>query len=329
MDFDKIFDQRDAYSPLQVTAILRCASSKLGSQKFKNITLLTGGFNNVNYAVENESGDRFVLRISDSLSRFSSELAVLDRLNETDNTIPVPKVLWREQEGLPGGVSAAAINFIDGILLSRIAHDLDDKNSEKLYRQLGVLASKIHSFKFNTYGFLDDNWKPIDMAVNYHSWTLDYLLGCLKEDRLIARLGKDRHLRLSRCAHQNNELLSPPVQPTFCHGDFNQKNVLVSRDKRGNYNIAAILDWEYALAGSPAMDIGNLFRYEDHSSGINSRGFEDGYRSNGGILSNTWRDESLYIDLLALCGFLTSSEIRPGTYKSIIERIDSTINYFS
>ena len=329
MDYDKIFDQPNSPPPLQVTAILESASSELGSPALRTITPLTGGFNNNNYAVTNESGDRFILRISESSTRLATELAVLDRLNEIDNDIPVPEVLWHGQEGLPGGVSAAAINFIDGVLLSRITHDLDDRRSEKIYRQLGILASKIHATTFNSFGFLDTNWQPIDAASNYHSWTFDYLLECLEQDCLQARIGKDRHSRLSRCAHQKSALLTPPEQPTLCHGDFNQKNVLVTKNRQGDYDIAAILDWEYALAGSPTMDIGNLFRYEAHLSGINSRGFESGYKNNGGTLSSQWRDESRFIDLLALCGFLTSCESRPATYKSIIERIDSTINYFS
>ena len=43
------------------------------------------------------------------------------------------------------------------------------------------------------------------------------------------------------------------------HSDFNPKNILVDPASGA---VTAVLDWEYAHAGSPYADLGNLLRFE-------------------------------------------------------------------
>ena len=43
------------------------------------------------------------------------------------------------------------------------------------------------------------------------------------------------------------------------HGDFNVKNLLLDP---GNWQVTALLDWEFAHAGTPFTDLGNLLRFE-------------------------------------------------------------------
>jgi aminoglycoside phosphotransferase (APT) family kinase protein len=43
------------------------------------------------------------------------------------------------------------------------------------------------------------------------------------------------------------------------HSDFNPKNILVDP---GTGEVTGLLDWEYAHAGSPFTDLGNLLRFE-------------------------------------------------------------------
>jgi aminoglycoside phosphotransferase (APT) family kinase protein len=50
-----------------------------------------------------------------------------------------------------------------------------------------------------------------------------------------------------------------PPRPVLVHSDLNSKNLLVDPD---TWELAAVLDWEFAHAGSPAADVGNLTRFE-------------------------------------------------------------------
>jgi aminoglycoside phosphotransferase (APT) family kinase protein len=45
------------------------------------------------------------------------------------------------------------------------------------------------------------------------------------------------------------------------HGDFSRANVLIQRG-RAHSQVAAVLDWEFAVSGSPLIDVGHFLRYE-------------------------------------------------------------------
>jgi hypothetical protein len=66
-----------------------------------------------------------------------------------------------------------------------------------------------------------------------------------------------RHRMCSRSA----QLASLGTETRLVHGDFNRRNVIVRRSQ-GRRSVAAILDWEFAIAGSPLTDVANFLRYE-------------------------------------------------------------------
>ena len=51
------------------------------------------------------------------------------------------------------------------------------------------------------------------------------------------------------------------------HGDLNPKNVLVDPDR---LELTAVLDWEFAHAGHPWTDVGNLVRFERHPAYVSA-----------------------------------------------------------
>lgn len=53
-------------------------------------------------------------------------------------------------------------------------------------------------------------------------------------------------------------LLAPGRRRSLVHSDLNPKNVLVGPSSE----VAAVLDWEFAHAGHPATDLGNLLRHD-------------------------------------------------------------------
>lgn len=54
------------------------------------------------------------------------------------------------------------------------------------------------------------------------------------------------------------------TQRSLVHADANPKNVLVERLGKV-WQVTAVLDWEFALSGTPLMDLGNLLRFEDRA----------------------------------------------------------------
>ena len=103
------------------------------------------------------------------------------------------------------------------------------------------------------------------------------------------------------------------------HGDFNPTNILVR-----NGRVTGILDWEFAHANTPYMDIGNLLRNIDptHHDDI-ARGLESG----GMRLPHDWQVRAALIDLGSHLEFLTSQ--RSDDFKRLcVARIKRFIERF-
>src|ERR1700757_287297 len=62
------------------------------------------------------------------------------------------------------------------------------------------------------------------------------------------------------------------------HCDYNLKNILI-RQIGSVWKVAGVLDWEFAIAGSPLVDIGNFLRFEDELPPGFSGSFIKGYLS--------------------------------------------------
>lgn len=79
-------------------------------------------------------------------------------------------------------------------------------------------------------------------------------------ERLAGWPAADRD-RLRRVAEPAQDLLDTVGRACVVHSDLNPKNVLVDR---GTGTVSAVLDWEFAHAGHPWTDVGNLLRFERH-----------------------------------------------------------------
>lgn len=70
----------------------------------------------------------------------------------------------------------------------------------------------------------------------------------------------ERRARVERCTDEAPLLRSVDHVARLVHGDFNPKNLLVSRTP-GGWQVAAALDWEFRFSGCPYGDAANLLRF--------------------------------------------------------------------
>jgi aminoglycoside phosphotransferase (APT) family kinase protein len=112
--------------------------------------------------------------------------------------------------------------------------------------------------------------------------------------------------------------------PRLVHCDFSRRNLLVRCDA-GRWSVAAVLDWEFAVAGSPLIDFGNFLRYERGTRPLVEPHFSHGYRSAGGTLPEDWRALARIVDLTALCESLTRDELPDDVQRELIELVCSTV----
>ena len=76
------------------------------------------------------------------------------------------------------------------------------------------------------------------------------------------------------------------------HCDFGNRNILVDCVD-GRWQVAAVLDWEFALSGSPLLDVGNFLRYETPDMPLREPYFSRAFVESGGFLPDDWRPLSL------------------------------------
>jgi aminoglycoside phosphotransferase (APT) family kinase protein len=142
----------------------------------------------------------------------------------------------------------------------------------------------------------------------------------LASDLVRKRLG-DIASRVHDFAWHHDDALSASRSTSgIAHGDFNAANILVRRVD-GRWTIVAILDWEFAFAGSIAYDIGNFLRYERASNPRFEPWFSRGLFDGGVDLSGNWRTIARAADLSALCELLT----RPAMPGAVVDEIRDLI----
>lgn len=108
------------------------------------------------------------------------------------------------------------------------------------------------------------------------------------------------------------------------HGDFNKRNTLVRCDE-GRWTVAAVLDWEFAVSGTPLADVGNFLRYERTARPIAEPHFSAGYRAAGGELPEDWRRLARIVDLVALSESLSREQLPDQVTAELVELVRATI----
>ncbi len=325
MDFKAKYDQRPSSPSSLPPEIVLEAASQLSSSGLRNSAVLSGGFSTTNILVEFADGDRRVLRLSPQHERLQMEADLLDYLSREAPQVPVPKVLWRASEHFPGGLGAFAMTYVEGHLLANIEDSLSTADCRDICEQLALVAARIHDLRFTQCGLLGPGPKVTEPFTSYATGTVGFMQSCLDDANLQRRLGSERCRRLQRSLIHRPDLHQPSATHQLCHSDFNQKNFLIRRDTNGRQHLAAVLDWEFAFSGASVIDIGNLLRFEHESPVVEGAWFADAYRAAGGHLDKTWREQTLFADLLAQCAFLIAPEELPKTFRTAIGVIDRTL----
>lgn len=113
-------------------------------------------------------------------------------------------------------------------------------------------------------------------------------------------------------------------QTCLVHGDFSRRNLLVER-LRERWKVTAVLDWEFAVSGSPLCDMGNFLRYERDSRPLAEPHFSSGYLHAGGTLPDDWRRRTRLVDLVALCEMLTRDQLPDAVVTELVEIVRATV----
>lgn len=260
----------------------------LAGREVLSAKLLPAGKTNSNYRLRLSDGSECVVRL---LSRGDAarEAHVLSMAREI---VRVPEVL-------AAGDGRLVLEHVEGRALRHTPEDL---------RVAGEALARIHSVRFERAG-----WIEADGSVTGFDFPEDdFTATMLAREDVRGWLGEPLADDVARMMERTRHLRDGLSDPRLVHGDFNASNILV----RGG-RIAAILDWEFAHAGTRWMDVGNLLRETPPDLREHVRA---GMEGAGASLPDDWQVRAELVDLSSALEFLTSD--RSDAFKRrCIERV--------
>ena len=222
------------------------------------LTPLAGGFSGETF-VGAYAGERAVVRIYGPRSAGrGADAPEIDAalLELVRGLLPVPRVL-EVRRGEPGHDLPGLLvtSFVPGERLDLLLPRLDAGGRRAVGEQLGVVLGRLAHMVMPRAGVFTDpllTIGPLPEAagdlpgwVAAHQGSLDWSAEDLAS--------------LSRVADIAQDLLDADRRHCLVHSDLNPKNVLVDPDTLA---VTALVDWEFAHAGSPWSDLGNLLRFD-------------------------------------------------------------------
>lgn len=282
--------------------------------KVARITPLSGGLANSNLRVDLAGRDApLVLRLYQRDPKAAGLECTLSR--QLLPKVEVPAFLHLAEDNLVTGQAYAVLGWIEGVHPEPLLETLPDEGAAALGRAVGDTLASIHEVSFPRHGFLDAGLQVVEEVELGQAGLLAYLRTCLIEGPGSERLGEELTAALFRFAETEGAALEGWLAPVcLVHADFNDSNLLVRPTADADWRVA-VLDWEFAFAGSPAIEFGNLFRSPGLRRPAFAEGVTAGYLDAGGILPEGWRGIARIADLFNWASFLA----RPHADTALIE----------
>ena len=223
---------------------------------------LAGGWSGETFLAE-VAGERTVVRIYARQGPRGAAAHEVDAalLRLVRGLVPVPQVLEVRRADPANDLPALLVtSWVDGERGDLLLPRLDGAGRRELGSRLGDLLADLSGMPMLTAGPFVDGDLRIGSFPGADEPPLDGLPAFL--ELLEPSLGWWRPEELAGLRElvvDAQALLDTVDRRCLVHSDFNPKNLLVDA---GTLRVTALLDWEYAHAGHPFTDLGNLLRFE-------------------------------------------------------------------
>ncbi|QBR90905.1 phosphotransferase family protein [Nocardioides euryhalodurans] len=221
-----------------------------------SLTPLEGGWSGETFLGE-VAGERSVVRIYADPGDRGDAAAEIDAavLRLVRGLLPVPEVLEvRRPDHAAGAPGLLVTSFLPGVRGDLLLPTLDEDGLARAGASLGTLVATLGGMPMLETGtFVDGSLRlePFPLA--------DDLPAYVEEKQGALALDPDDSARLDRVAVDAQALLDTVTRRCLVHSDVNPKNLLLDPD---TLEVTGLLDWEFAHAGHPAHDLGNLLRFD-------------------------------------------------------------------
>jgi aminoglycoside phosphotransferase (APT) family kinase protein len=309
--------ERSAAAPnVSTTAVRDALRPWLAGRRIRSAAAIAEGLVNLHLRLEVEgSAPPVVLRVRlGPQDAGAVEVAVLRRVA---TRVPAPEVLFAGTIATDAGPRPFLLlsHCAGRTLAGALADPSPTHRHARAGRTVGEALARLHAIEMPRLGFLDASLEvPEPMAGLRSAWRryLDEQL----EGLAGRRLGSRRE-PLMRLVDRDLDRLAPlEGRAVLLHGDAKPTNVRVDRTGR----LTGLLDWEFAWAGPPLFDLGQMLRWP-----VPERfdvAFVEGYESLAGPLDPGWRGRARLLDLANLVGFLGRSAHQPVRERDVLRLID-------
>jgi aminoglycoside phosphotransferase (APT) family kinase protein len=284
---------------------------------------LTGGLRNGNFKVQlDQSPGSIVLRIYEhdpSLCRKEVDLIAL-----MGRSVPVPEVLHAEAEGWEDLPPFALLRHVEGVSFHELKRSEDTVSVAQASHSVGQTLALIGRTTFPASGWIGPGPNVTAPLLEGPNPSPRFVDLCLASPNLRQRMPADlRDQTQTLVWSLAPQLAALDDRLSLVHGDFGKRNLLM-RKVAGTWTVAAVLDWEFAVSGSPLIDLGHFLRYECASRPLAEPHFSEGYLQAGGALPEGWRRLARVVDALALCETLTRDALPDAVVAELLELVRST-----
>ena len=264
---------------------------------------LSGGYSGETFLVT-AAGEQAVLRLyARRPERAAVDRALLDRVR---GLLPVPLVL--EASLVPDGPGRPPFLLLEALPGDRLDLVLPAADAP-LRRRLGEAVAGVlvllATERMPRIGWFPDarlDPEPFPAtAADPDRWLAAHL-----GVPWFARLPRAEREALRGVSRRARELAGRGHRVALVHGDLNPKNLLVDPATGG---VTGVLDWEFAYAGAPLADAGNLLRFET-DQGF-ARAFAVSYREQAPDVPADWVEVARALDLMALVDLAARRDANP------------------
>jgi aminoglycoside phosphotransferase (APT) family kinase protein len=215
---------------------------------------LAGGWSGRTFLAD-VAGERSVVRVypPDERSGMGAEIdAAVLRL--VRGLVPVPDVLEVRPasagEDRPGVLVSA---YVDGARGDELLPTLGPDGLRTVGAVLGDLLADLGGMPMLRAGAF------VDADLRIEPWELDLPAYAEQLEPQLAHLSVGELEGLREVAVESQTLLDTVSRTCLVHSDLNPKNLLFDPE---TLELAAVVDWEFAHAGHPFTDLGNLLRFD-------------------------------------------------------------------
>jgi hypothetical protein len=216
--------------------------------------------------------------------------------------------------------------WIEGAKLDTLLPELAGDALFAISHEVGATLARIGTYTFPAWGFFGPDLAIGTPIGDLRPMTVGYIEEALFSAPATARLEPPLQGRVWALVRENQALLDAiPDEARLVHSDYKAQNLLARASATGGGWEVAALDWEFALAATPLIDLGILLRYAERLDPAFERGVIAGYVDAGGALAPDWKRLTKLLDLMNLCGFLARPEPQERMMEDVTRLLAATV----